>query len=59
MGLYAEATASLKAQFGEDWESGFPVPCKQLTERDGLTYYLSFASDVQYDPCLLYTSEHD
>lgn len=50
MGLYAEATASLKAQFGEDWESGFPVPCKQLTERDGLTYYLSFASDVQYDP---------
>ncbi|WP_346704177.1 M56 family metallopeptidase [uncultured Agathobaculum sp.] len=50
MGLYAEATASLKAQFGEDWEAGFPVPCKQLTERDGLTYYLSFASDVQYDP---------
>lgn len=50
MGLYAEATASLKAQFGEDWEAGFPVPCKKLVERDGLTYYLSFASDVQYDP---------
>lgn len=50
MGLYAEATASLKTQFGEDWQENYPVPCKQLTERDGLTYYLAFASDVQYDP---------
>lgn len=50
MTLYAEATASLQAQFGEDWEAGYPVPCKELTERDGLTYYLAFASDVQYDP---------
>lgn len=50
MGLYAEATASLKTQFGEDWQENYPVPCKQLTEQDGLTYYLAFASDVQYDP---------
>lgn len=50
MGLYVQATASLKAQFGEDWQAGYPVPCKQLVERDGLTYYLAFASDVQYDP---------
>lgn len=50
MSLHAEATASLQAQFGEDWQAGYPVPCKQLAERDGLTYYLTFASDVQYDP---------
>ncbi len=50
MGLYVQATASLKAQFGEDWQAGYPVPCKELTERDGLTWYLAFASDVQYDP---------
>ena len=50
MGLYVQATASLKAQFGEDWQAGYPVPCKELAERDGLTYYLAFASDVQYDP---------
>lgn len=50
MTLQVQATASLKAQFGEDWKAGFPVPCKQLAERDGLTYYLTFASDVQYDP---------
>ncbi len=50
MTLHVEATAALQAQFGEDWEAGFPVPCKELSERDGLTYYLAFASDVQYDP---------
>lgn len=50
MTLNVEATALLKEQFGEDWEAGFPVPCKALAERDGLTYYLTFASDVQYDP---------
>lgn len=50
MGLYVQATASLKAQFGEDWQAGYPVPCKELAERNGLTYYLAFASDVQYDP---------
>ena len=50
MGLYVQATAALKAQFGEDWQASYPVPCKELTERDGLTYYLAFASDVQYDP---------
>ena len=26
MGLYVQATASLKAQFGEDWQAGYPVP---------------------------------
>ena len=50
MGLYVQATTALKAQFGEDWQASYPVPCKELTERDGLTYYLAFASDVQYDP---------
>ncbi|MGO5027225.1 M56 family metallopeptidase [Candidatus Agathobaculum pullicola] len=50
MTLQVQATAALKAQFGEDWEAEYPIPCKQLTERDGLTYYLAFASDVQYDP---------
>ena len=50
MTLQVQATESLKAQFGEDWQANYPVPCKQLAERDGLTYYLAFASDVQYDP---------
>lgn len=50
MTLQVQATAALKAQFGEDWEAEYPIPCKQLTEWDGLTYYLAFASDVQYDP---------
>ena len=48
--LDIQATAVLKAQFGEDWQAGYPVPCKELAERNGLTYYLAFASDVQYDP---------
>lgn len=50
MTLQVQATESLKAQFGQDWQANYPVPCKQLAERDGLTYYLAFASDVQYDP---------
>lgn len=50
MWLDIQATAVLKAQFGEDWQAGYPVPCKELAERDSLTYYLAFASDVQYDP---------
>lgn len=49
MWLDIQATAVLKAQFGEDWQAGYPVPCKELAERDGLTYVLAFASDVQYD----------
>lgn len=49
MWLDIQATAVLKAQFGEDWQAGYPVSCKALAERDGLTYVLSFASDVQYD----------
>lgn len=45
MMLAVEATDYLQSTFGEDW----PVPSKTLAERDGLTYYLTFASDVQYD----------
>ena len=26
------------------------MPVKQLAEQDGLTYFLIYASDVQYDP---------
>ena len=50
MWLNIEATDSLKTQFGEDWVRGHPVMCVELAEHNGLTYYLSFASDVQYDP---------
>ena len=50
MTLCIEATDSLEAQYGEDWVQNYPLPCKELTERDGMTYYLEFASDVQYDP---------
>ena len=49
MWLNIEATDSLKTQFGEDWVRGHPVMCVELAEHNGLTYYLSFASDVQYD----------
>lgn len=50
MTLCIEATAVLKENFGEDWVSGHPVPCVELAEHNGLTYYLALASDVQYDP---------
>lgn len=50
MTLCIEATDSLEAQYGADWVQNYPLPCKELTERDGMTYYLEFASDVQYDP---------
>ena len=50
MTLQVEATAYLRELYGEDWQANYPVPCKQLAKRDGLTYYLTFASDVQYDP---------
>ncbi len=49
MTLCIEATDSLEAQYGADWVQNYPLPCKELTERDGMTYYLEFASDVQYD----------
>ena len=50
MSLHAEATAYLRELYGEDWQAAYAVPCKELAERDGLTWYLTFASDVQYDP---------
>lgn len=50
MSLSIRAADSLEAEYGADWEQNFPIPCKKLAEQDGLTYYLEFASDVQYDP---------
>ncbi|MDO5142572.1 MAG: hypothetical protein Q4D31_06085 [Eubacteriales bacterium] len=50
MWLGVQATATLQDQFGEDWALDFPVGCRALAERDGLTYYLWFASDIQFDP---------
>lgn len=50
MTLCIEATDSLEAQYGTDWVQNYPLPCKELTERDGMTYYLEFAPDGQYDP---------
>ena len=49
MWLCISATDVLEDDFGEDWEAGAPVLSKELAEQDGLTYYLAFASDVQYD----------
>lgn len=48
--LCLSATDSLEAQYGTDWVQNYPLPCKELTERDGMTYYLEFAPDGQYDP---------
>ena len=50
MSLNVGSTVVLEENNGADWEENFPVPCKKLAELDGLTYYLTFASDVQYDP---------
>lgn len=50
MTLQVEATAYLRELYGEDWQAEYAIPCKELAERDGLTWYLAFASDVQYDP---------
>lgn len=50
MWLCISATDVLEDDFGEEWEAGAPVLSKELAEQDGLTYYLAFASDVQYDP---------
>lgn len=49
MWLNMDLTAALYENFGENWEANYPVPCTKLAERDGLTYFLAFASDVQYD----------
>lgn len=50
MTLYAEATAVLHSEYGDNWTENYPSPVKQLAEKDGLTYYLAYVSDVQYDP---------
>lgn len=50
MSLNVGSAVVLEENNGADWEQTFPVPCKKLAELDGLTYYLTFASDVQYDP---------
>ena len=50
MTLLAGATAELRDTFGEDWVQNYYIPCVELAERDGLTWFLAFASDVQYDP---------
>ncbi len=50
MTLRADATAVLHSAYGENWTKNYPSPVKQLAEKDGLTYYLAYVSDVQYDP---------
>ena len=50
MTLNVDATAVLHSEYGEKWTKNYPSPVKQLAEKDGLTYYLAYVSDVQYDP---------
>ena len=50
MTVCVDATAVLHSEYGENWTKNYPSPVKQLAEKDGLTYYLSYVSDVQYDP---------
>lgn len=50
MTLRVDATAVLHSTYGDNWTENYPVPVKQLAEKDGLTYYLAYVSDVQYDP---------
>ena len=50
MTLRADATAVLHSTYGDNWTENYPSPVKQLAEKDGLTYYLAYVSDVQYDP---------
>lgn len=50
MTLRADATAVLHSEYGGNWTKNYPSPVKQLAEKDGLTYYLAYVSDVQYDP---------
>lgn len=49
MTLEAQPTAALKQSYGENWTENYAMPVKQLAEQDGLTYFLIYASDVQYD----------
>ena len=50
MTLRVDATAVLRSEYGGNWTKNYPSPVKQLAEKDGLTYYLAYVSDVQYDP---------
>lgn len=50
MTLNVDATAVLHSEYGENWTENYAMPVKQLAEQDGLTYFLIYASDVQYDP---------
>lgn len=50
MTVCADATAVLHSAYGDNWTKNYPSPVKQLAEKDGLTYYLAYVSDVQYDP---------
>lgn len=50
MTLNVDATAVLHSEYGENWTENYAMPVKQLAEKDGLTYYLAYVSDVQYDP---------
>lgn len=50
MTVCVDATAVLHSEYGENWTKNYPSPVKQLAEKDGLTYYLAYVSDVQYDP---------
>lgn len=50
MTLRVDATAVLHSEYGENWTENYPSPVKQLAEKNGLTYYLAYVSDVQYDP---------
>ncbi len=50
MTMNVEPTGILKENFGDNWEDNYIVPCKKLAERNGMAYFLTFASDVQYDP---------
>ena len=50
MTVCVDATAVLHSEYGENWTENYPSPVKQLAEKDGLTYYLAYVSDVQYDP---------
>lgn len=50
MTLRADATAVLHSTYGDNWTENYPVPAKELAQKDGLTYLLEYVSDVQYDP---------
>lgn len=50
MTLRVDATAVLHNEYGDNWTENYPVPAKELAQKDGLTYLLEYVSDVQYDP---------